>query len=73
MLHIKFGFDWPSGFGEKMFEYYDNIHVCCTKVGADGPLVSISFQNHGYSTPTAYFLQDFPFKCHLNSFTHSNA
>ena len=22
MLHIKFGFDWPSGSEKKMFEYY---------------------------------------------------
>ena len=25
MLHIKFGFNWPSGLEEKMFEYYGNI------------------------------------------------
>ena len=33
---------------KKMFEYYDNIHVhvCCPGVGADVPMVFISFQNH---------------------------
>ena len=29
MLHIKFGFDWPSGFRGEMFEYYGDIHVYC--------------------------------------------
>ena len=28
---------------EKMFEYYDNIHVYCPGVGADEPLVSNFF------------------------------
>ena len=36
-----------QGVSEKqMFEYYGYIHVFCSGVGADGPLVSISFQNH---------------------------
>ena len=28
MLHLKFDFDWPSGFREEktMFEYYGHIH-----------------------------------------------
>ena len=33
MIHIKFGFNWPSNIQvvseEKMFEHYGNIHVCC--------------------------------------------
>ena len=31
---MKFGFDWPSGSGEKMFHYYGNIHVYNTGAGA---------------------------------------
>ena len=46
MLHVKFGFDWPSGFREEDVEYYDNIHVYCPGVGADEPLVPNFFQNH---------------------------
>ena len=35
-LHIKFGFDWPSGFREDLyFQYYDKIHEYCPGVGAD--------------------------------------
>ena len=39
MLHIKFGFDWQSGFREKkIFEYYGHIHVYSPEVGAaDNP------------------------------------
>ena len=41
MLHMKFGFDWPSGFKEKICEYYGNIHVYCPGTRADMPLGSI--------------------------------
>ena len=42
MHHIKFGFDWPSGFkGEERLEYYGNVHVYCPRVGADEPLWSL--------------------------------
>ena len=61
MLHIKFGFDLPSGL-EKMFEYYGNIHVYCPGVGADEPLGSIFFSESLIFSPTAHFLQDFHFK-----------
>ena len=27
MLHMKFGFDWRSGFSEEIFEYYGNIRM----------------------------------------------
>ena len=27
MFPIKFDFDWPSGLEEKIFGYYDYIHV----------------------------------------------
>ena len=62
MLHIKFGFDSPSGSEEKMFEYYGNIHVYCPGVGADEPLGSIFFSESLIFSPTAHFLQDFHFK-----------
>ena len=38
MLHIKFGFDWPISFREKMFEYYGHIHVYSPGAEADNPL-----------------------------------
>ena len=64
MLHIKFRFDWPSGFRgeEKMFEYYGDIHVYCPGVGADEPLVPIFFSESLIFSPTAHFLQEFSFK-----------
>ena len=37
MLHMKFGFDWPSGFRGEMFHYYGNIHVYSPEAGADNP------------------------------------
>ena len=37
MLHMKFGFDWPSGFMGEMFHYYGNIHVYSPGAGADNP------------------------------------
>ena len=46
MLHIKFGFGWPSDFRDIL--YYDKIHVYCPGVGADEPLSSNCFQSHGY-------------------------
>ena len=56
MLRIKFGFDWPSGSEEKMFEYYGTIH--------DEPLGStFFFQNHQYSVPM-------PISCHGSHLGH---
>ena len=46
MLHIKFGFDWPSTFTvseKKMFEYYGHIHVYNPGAGADNPLRTYLF------------------------------
>ena len=74
MLHIKFGFDWPSGFQEeKMFEYYGSIHVFCRGVGAHEPLGSNFFSESLIFSPTSHFLQDFHFRLHFKSFPHSNA
>ena len=65
------GFDWPSGFREKIFEYYVDIHLYCPRVGADRPIGSI-FKNHISSVhlPISLmffssndFLTNFPFKC----------
>ena len=47
--------------GKKMFEYYGNIHVCCPGVGTDVSLCQFIFGIIGRS-PTAHFLQDFPFE-----------
>ena len=49
MLHIKFGFDWSSGFRGEEFEYYGNINVYYPGVGAHERLGSNFFQNHQYS------------------------
>ena len=62
MLHIKIGFDWPSGFRGEMFEYYGNIHVYCTGVGAYELLGTNFFSESLIFSPTAHFLQDFHFK-----------
>ena len=57
---------------KKIFEYYVNMRVYCPGVGADKPLVSI-FSEPSIFSPTDHFHQVFSFKCHLNSFPHSNA
>ena len=45
MLHIKFGFVWPSGFrGEDVFEYIGDIHEYCPGVGAYEVLGSFFFR-----------------------------
>ena len=49
MLHIKFGFDWPSGFREELFEYYGHIHVYSPGAGADNPLGPKYFRKHKFS------------------------
>ena len=50
MLHIKFGFDWPSGFREEDdFEYYGHIHVYSPGAGADNPLGPKYFHKHKFS------------------------
>ena len=44
-FHIKFGFDWPSSFREKIFEIGGHIHVKSSGAGADNPLGSNFFIN----------------------------
>ena len=59
MLHIKFGFVWPSGFrGEDVFEYIGDIHEYCHGVGAYELLGSFFSESLIFS-PTAHFQQDF--------------
>ena len=55
MLHIKFGFNWPSGF---MFEYNGNIHIYCPGLGHMGTWVQLFFLESLIFSPTAHFLQD---------------
>ena len=59
MIHIKFGFDWPSGFREEMFEYYGHTHVYSPGAGADNPLGPKYFHNHKSSVhlliPSKFF------------------
>ena len=60
MLPMKFGFNALSG--EMMFEYYGNIHVYCTEVGANEPLESnfmfIIIDNQSYCPfPARFSLQ----------------
>ena len=59
MLHIKFGFDWPSDFREEMFEYYGHTHVYSPGAGADNPLGPKYFHKHEYSVhlliPSKFF------------------
>ena len=67
MLHIKFGFNWPSGFrGDDV--YYGNIHVYCPGVGAYETLGSKFFSESLIFSPTANFLQDFHLKRHFSPF-----
>ena len=57
-----------------MFENYDNIQVYCPGVGADEPLPGAQFFSESLIfSPTAHFLQDFFFKWHFKSFSHSIA
>ena len=53
-----------------MFEYYGNIYVYFTGVGANEPLESNLCSESLIFSPTAHLLQDFPFKWHFNSFMH---
>ena len=73
MLHVKFGFGWPSDFRTEEFEYYGNIHVYCPEKGLDEPMGSVYFSESLIFSPTAHFHHDFSFKWHFNSFPHSNA
>ena len=34
-FHMKFGFDWPSGFRGEVFHYYGYIHIYSPGAGAD--------------------------------------
>ena len=45
MLHIKFGFDWPSSFRED----YGHIHVYSPGAGPDNPLGPKYFHKHNSS------------------------
>ena len=45
MLHIKFAFDWPSGFREED----GHTHVYSPGAGADNPLGPKYFHKHEYS------------------------
>ena len=62
MPHIKFGFNWPSGSEEKMFEYYGNIPVYYPGVWAYEPLGPILFSESLIFSPTTHFLSDFHLK-----------
>ena len=80
MLHIKFGLIVQAVSEEKRFEYYGNmyIHYPCILPqsggggggGGSAPLGPsfFSFSESLIFSATAHFLQDFPFKTHLNSF-----
>ena len=67
MLHIKFGFDWPSGLAligqavsEEMFEY---IYTCILPwVGGICAHGVQFFSESLIFSPTVHFLQDFHFK-----------
>ena len=41
-LHIKFGFDWPSDFREKIFEIGGHILVYSPGAGADNQMFSLT-------------------------------
>ena len=43
LLHMLFGFDWPSGFGKEGVEENGYIHVYSPGVGADNPLGLLFF------------------------------
>ena len=72
MLHIKFGFVWPSGFRGEDIEYYGNIHVYCPGVGEYEHLGQIFFSiiniQSYYTFPARFHL-----KILLKNFPHSNA
>ena len=73
MLHIKFGFDWPSGLEKKIFKYYGHIHVYSPGVGADNPLRTFFSININLLSicifpasfpPFHYILLTFPIQMH---------
>ena len=73
MLHIKFGFDWPSGFrGEDVWILWRYTCILPRSGGTWAPGVQFFSESLIFS-PTAHFLQDFHFKWHFKSFPHSNA
>ena len=72
MLPIEFGFDCPSSFRKRIFEYDGNIHVYCPGLGADQPLGSsfffffFFFQNYMSSVNLHISCKlFFPFKWHF--------
>ena len=71
ILHIKYGFEWPSGFrGEdvlNIMEIYMYIEPGWGHMSPWGPFFSESL----IFSHTAHFLQDIPFKWHFKSFPHS--
>ena len=73
MLHIKFGFDWPSGFrGEDVWILLRYTCILPRGGGTWAPGVQF-FSDSLIFSPTAHFLQDFHFKWHFKSFPQSNA
>ena len=73
MLHIKFGFDWLSGFMKEEVSYYGNIPVYCPR-GRDRWAPGAQFFPESLIfSPTVHFQQEFPFKKTFYSFPHSNA
>ena len=74
MLHIKFGFDWPSGFREeKRFEYYGHTYVYSPGAGADNPLGTKYFHKHKSSVHLLIPSKLLPFNDIFLFFPHSNA
>ena len=70
MLHIKFGFDWPSGFRE---EYYGHIHVFSPGAGADNTLGPKYLYNHKSSVHLLISTKFSAIKLNFPIFSHSNA
>ena len=59
MLHIKFGFDLPSGFREKALQNGGHMHVYSPGAGADNPLGSNLFINT-FTQSIVSFAASFP-------------
>ena len=73
ILHIKFGFDWPSGFRAVDICILWSCRVYSPGAGADNPLGTFFFYKHKYSVYIAHCLQVLPLKSYFNNFPHSNA
>ena len=68
MLHIKFGFDWPSGFrGEDVWILWKYTCILPRGGGIEAP-GDQSFSESLIFSPTVHFLQDIHFKWHFKSF-----